>query len=88
MIWRILLLGLVAGIAEGAEVDEFYMVRFVDHDVENSWEYRLLVVKQDGHDSLVRSILIGPVRSECPRRLTIRAAEARLPQCYASSIDG
>lgn len=82
MILGILLLGLLGVFAEGVnaeEPSEFYIVSFVDHDVVGAWEYRILDVKQDGLDSLVRSILIGPVRPECPRRLTVRAAEARLP---------
>ena len=81
MIWSILLLALLGVFADhlkGEEPSEFYLVSFVDHDVVGTWEYHILDVKQDGLDSLVRSILIGPVRSECPRRLTVRAAEARL----------
>lgn len=82
MIWRILLLGLLVAFADrvkAADPSEFYIVSFVDHDVAGAWEYRILDVKLDGRDSLIRSILIGPVRLECPRRLTVRAAEARLP---------
>lgn len=89
MIWRILLLGLFGVVARGTNADgpsEFYMVSFVDHDVAGAWEYRILDVKQDGVDSLVRSILIGPVRSECFRRLTVRAAEVRVPSVSPAQL--
>jgi hypothetical protein len=80
MIGRMLLLGLfaVSAVAAVEGPSEFYVVSFVDHDGEGAWEYRILDVKQDGSDSLVRSILIAPVRLACPRRLTVRAVEARL----------
>lgn len=87
MIWGILLLGIFGVLAKGADVEgpsEFYMVSFVDHDVMGAWEYRILDVKLDGRDSLVRSILIGPVRSEC--RLTVRAAEAILPNISPAQL--
>ena len=89
MIWSILLLGLLGIFADGVKAEEpteFYMVSFVDHDVAGAWEYRILDVKQDGLDSLVRSILIGPVRPECPRRVTIRAAEERLPNISPAQL--
>ncbi len=34
----------------------------------------------------MRSLLIGPVRSECSRRLTVRAAEARLPNVSPAQL--
>ncbi len=89
MIRGILLLGLLGAFAdrvEAQEPSEFYKVSFVDHDVAGAWEYRILDVKQDGRASLVRSVLIGPVRPECPRRLTVRAAEARLPNISPAQL--
>jgi len=89
MIRGILLLFLLRAFADrvkAEEPSEFYMVSFVDHDVVGAWEYRILDVKQDARDSLVRSILIGPVRPECPRRLTVRAAEARLPNISPAQL--
>ncbi len=89
MIRGILLLFLLGACADRVKAEspsEFYVVSFVDHDVTGAWEYRILDVKQDGRDSLVRSILIGPIRPECPRRLTVRAAEARLPNISPAQL--
>lgn len=89
MIWGILLPGLFGVLSKGANVEgpsEFYMVTFVDHDVVSAWEYRILDVKQNGRDSLICSIMIGPIRHECPRRLTVRAAEARLPNISPAQL--
>jgi len=88
MIWRILLLGLFGVLAESANIEgpsEFYIVSHYDSDLEGAWNYRILEVSQDGLDSLVRYILITPVRS-CPRTLTVRAAETRLPKILPAQL--
>jgi len=88
MIWRALLVGLFAVLALGAEAErpsEFYVVSQFDSDLEGAWNYHILDVRADGPDSLVRYVLMTPVRL-CPHSLTVRAAEARLPNTSPAQL--
>ena len=79
MLRRFLLIaaiGIWADRAMAEEPSSFYIISHFDSDLEGAWNYHILEVGPAGSGSLVRYILIAPVRL-CPRRLTVRAAEAR-----------
>ena len=82
MVWRVLTLS-VFGIAIPTIAQQgpsgFYIVSHFDSDVVGASHYRILDVRPDGSDSVIRYVHIGPVRT-CPRprNLSVRAAETRL----------
>lgn len=70
----------MAVFAHAAELDSpsaLYVVSQFFSDNGKMSFYRVIDVKQDGSDSVVRSVRIAPSSASCPR-LNIRAAEARV----------
>ncbi|HYM06705.1 MAG TPA: energy transducer TonB [Terriglobales bacterium] len=77
---RLFLIAIAAAIAQAAKVpgpSEFYVVAVSFSDCGPSFYYRVLEVKSDGPDSLIRYARIAPTNIFCPR-LMVQAAEARL----------
>jgi TonB family protein len=80
MPWRLLLIVFAAAIAQGAEPagpSEFYVVSASFSDYGPAFYYRVIAVKPDGPDSLIRYARIAPMNLSCPRRI-VQAAEARV----------
>ena len=80
MFWRLLLTVFAAAIAQGAEPagpSEFYVVSASFSDYGPAFYYRVIAVKPDGPDSLVRYARIASMNLSCPRRI-VQAAEARV----------
>ncbi|MBN9662470.1 MAG: hypothetical protein J0H49_30000 [Acidobacteria bacterium] len=80
MLRRVYLLCLAAAIAQASEQSgpsELYAVAatFSDHGV--LFYHRIVAVRQDGPDSVVRYIRIAPASAYCPR-MVVQAAEARV----------
>jgi TonB family protein len=80
MRWRLLITGILAVIAQGAEVaapSQLYIVSVSFSDNGPSWYFRVTEVKQDGPDSLVRYSRIAPSNLYCSR-LIVQSVEARV----------
>jgi TonB family protein len=87
----IILAGLAAMFADGASVagpTEFYVVSEFFSDNGALFYYRILDVKPDGSDTIVRYIRVAPVAVVCARRIIVQAAEARLPNVSLAAIVG
>jgi TonB family protein len=80
MLQRILITGILAILARGAEAPKpsgFYIVSVFFSDNGAQFYYRVIDVKQDGPGSLARYIRVAPSNLYCPR-IVVQAAEARL----------
>lgn len=80
MRWRLLITGILAAIAQGAEIaapSQFYIVSRLFSDYGPASYYRVIEVKPDGPDSLVRYSRVARVNLYCPR-VIVQSAEARL----------
>jgi TonB family protein len=80
MSWRLLLLGIAATIARGAEpggLSALYVVSDSFSDNGAQFFYRVIDVHADGPDSVVRYARIAPINMYCPRMI-VQAAETRL----------
>lgn len=80
MLWRVFLFCLSAAIAQASEQSgpsEFYVVSasFSDHGV--LFYHRVVAVRQDGSDTVVRYIRLAPASAYCARTI-VQAAEARV----------
>lgn len=80
MLWRVSLFWLSVAVAQASEQrgpSEFYLVSasFSDHGV--LFYHRVVAVRQDGSDSVVRYIRIAPASPYCPRTI-VQATEARV----------
>jgi TonB family protein len=80
MFQRLLFIGVAAILAASAKAavpSEFYVVSVFFSDNCALFYYRILDVKQEGVDSLVRYVRIGPRSVSCPREI-VQAVEARV----------
>jgi TonB family protein len=80
MPWRLLITAIMAVIAHGAEVagpSQLYIVSTFFSDNGAALYYRVIEVKQDGPDSLVRYSRIASVNLFCPRMI-VQSAEGRV----------
>jgi TonB family protein len=80
MRWRLLIPGIMAIIAQGAEISapsQFYIVSAFFSDNGPAFYYRVIEVKQDGPDSLVRYSRVATVNLYCPR-IIVQSAEGRV----------
>src|ERR1700737_3548636 len=77
---RLLIAGIVAVIAQGAEVvapSQLYIVSAFFSDNGPAFYYRVIEGKQDGPDSLVRYSRVAAVNLYCPRMI-VQSAEGRV----------
>ena len=78
---RVLLIGLAAALlaqaAEGVGPSEFYAVSVSFSDYGLQYFYRVVDVKADGSDSLVRYVRVAPSNVYCPKMI-VQAVEARI----------
>jgi TonB family protein len=80
MFQRLLFIGVAAILAASAKAavpSEFYVVSVLFSDNGALFYYRILDVKQEGVDSLVRYFRIAPRSVSCPREI-VQAVEARV----------
>ena len=66
---------------------QFYIVSEFFSDYGPSLYYRILDVRQDGPDSLVRYVRIAPMNIYCPGRI-VQAVEARVPNKSPAQLAG
>jgi TonB family protein len=81
---------MIAMVARGAVVpgpSQFYSVSVFFSDNGPSFYYRIVDVKQDGPDSLVRYVRIAPTGFFCPR-LVVQATEARVRDTSPAQLAG
>ncbi|MGB9454770.1 MAG: energy transducer TonB [Bryobacteraceae bacterium] len=71
------IMAIPARAAERLRPSEFYVVSVFFFDYGPQFYYRVIDVKQEGQDSLVRYVRIAPSNVYCPR-IVVEAAEARL----------
>jgi len=91
MIWRILLLGLLGVLAEGAKVErpsEYYVVSEFFSDNGALFYYRVIDVKPDGPDTVIRYIRIAPLSEVCSRRVIVQSREIRLRGTSPADVAG
>ena len=67
---------------------EFYIVSESFSDYGPAWYYRLLSVKQDGADGLIRYIRIAPYDVMCQRTKTVQAMEIRIRNTSPAELAG
>jgi hypothetical protein len=80
MLFRLLLMAAIALPVQSApspELSELYIVSVAISDYGPAFYYRILDVKQDGRDSTIQRVSIGPADIFC-HRTTIKAEEARV----------
>jgi TonB family protein len=90
MFWRLLTIATMVVFAQGAELvgpSEFYVVSQFFSDNGAQFYYRVIDVKQDGSDSVIRYVRIAPTNVYC-RRLIIQAAEARVRDKSPAQLAG
>jgi len=88
MFWRLVLIGIAATLAQGAELtgpSEFYVVSVFFSDNGALFDYRVTEVKQDGHDTLIRYARVGWTNPNCPR-LIVQAAKATAPNTSLAEL--
>lgn len=82
MSWRLLIAALIAVVAgRGAEtgpLSKLYVVSAFFSDNGAAFYYRVLDVKADGQNSVVRSSRVATVNLYCPRMI-VQSVEAKLP---------
>src|SRR6266496_3053308 len=90
MSWRLLLISIMATIAYGAKAPgptEFYIVSAFFSDFGALFYYRVIEVKPDGSDSLIRYTRIAPIDVYCgSRRMIVQAAAARVHNTSPSQL--
>jgi len=90
MFWRLLTIATMVILAQGAELagpSEFYVVSQFFSDNGALFYYRVIDVKQDGSDSVIRYVRIAPASVHCPR-LIIQATEARVRDKSPAQVAG
>jgi TonB family protein len=88
--FRLFAAGIIAMMARGAVMpgpSQFYVVSVSFSDYGPSFYYRILDVKQDGLDSVVRYVRIAPVGIFCPK-LAVQAVEARVRGTSPAQLAG
>ena len=88
--FRLFAAGIIAMMARGAAMpgpSQFYVVSVSFSDYGPSFYYRILDVKQDGPDSVVRYVRIAPVGIFCPK-LAVQAVEARMRDTSPAQLAG
>ena len=73
--------------ADSAGPSQFYIVSEFFSDYGPSFYYRVLDVRQDGPDSLVRYVRIAPMNIYCPGQI-VQAVEARVPNKSPAQLAG
>jgi TonB family protein len=80
MLWRLLAIGVLAVLAQGAKIPDpsgFYIVSAFFSDNGALFYYRVIDVKQDGVDSIVHYTRVATVNIYCPRMI-VQSTEARI----------
>jgi hypothetical protein len=80
MFRRLLMTASIAVLAHGAELagpSEFYVVSESFSDNGTLFYYRVIDVKQDGPDSVIRYVRVAPINRFCPQ-LIVQASVARV----------
>ncbi len=86
----LLLLGLVTFLAEAKDVagpSQFYIVSTFFSDAGALFYYRLIDVRQEGSDAIIRYSRIAPVSEWCPR-VMVQSAEARVANTSPAALVG
>ena len=86
--WRLLLIGIAATIAQAKDLagpSEFYVVSQFFSDYGALFYYRVIDVRPDGSDSLIRYLRIAPTNVFCPK-LIVQAVEARMPNVSPAQL--
>jgi len=80
MRWQLPIIGIVAAMAQGAKLpapSQLYIVSESFSDYGAAMYYRVIEVKPDGPDTVIRYSRIAPVDIFC-RRTIVQSAEARV----------
>jgi Gram-negative bacterial TonB protein C-terminal len=86
----VLLLGLTTFLAEAKDVagpSQFYIVSSYFSDAGALFYYRLIDVRQEGSDAIIRYSRIAPVSQWCPR-VMVQSAEARVANTSPAALVG
>ncbi len=91
MIWRVLLLGLYLVLGAAAEIEgpkELYIVSEFFSDAGPSFYYRVIEVRPEGPDTVVRYIRIAPLNLVCSRHVIVQSRETKLRNTSPAHVVG